>query len=89
MAKESVKARNKKRQYLVDRYAAKRKKLKESGDYLALDRLPKNALPVRLRNRCQITGRARGYMRKFGISRIIFRQWAADGKIPGVTKASW
>lgn len=89
MAKESVKARNKKRQYLVDRYATKRKKLKESGDYLALDRLPKNALPVRLRNRCQITGRARGYMRKFGISRIIFRQWAADGKIPGVTKASW
>lgn len=89
MAKESVKARNKKRQYLVDRYAAKRKKLKESGDYLALDKLPKNALPVRLRNRCQITGRARGYMRKFGISRIIFRQWAADGKIPGVTKASW
>jgi small subunit ribosomal protein S14 len=89
MAKESVKARNRKRQYLVDRYAAKRTKLKESGDYLALDKLPKNASPVRLRNRCKITGRARGYMRKFGISRIVFREWAAQGKIPGVTKASW
>lgn len=89
MAKESVKARNRKRQYLVDRYAAKRVKLKESGDYLALDKLPKNASPVRLRNRCKITGRARGYMRKFGISRIVFREWAAQGKIPGITKASW
>lgn len=89
MAKESVKARNRKRQYLVDRYATKRDKLKESGDYLALDKLPKNASPVRLRNRCKITGRARGYMRKFGISRLVFREWAAQGKIPGVTKASW
>jgi len=89
MAKESVKARNRKREYLVARYAAKREKLKEAGDYLALDKLPKNASPVRLRNRCKITGRARGYMRKFGISRLIFREWAAEGKIPGVTKASW
>jgi len=89
MAKESVKARNRKREYLVARYAAKRAKLKEAGDYLALDKLPKNASPVRLRNRCKITGRARGYMRKFGISRLIFREWAAEGKIPGVTKASW
>ncbi|OJW73420.1 MAG: 30S ribosomal protein S14 [Candidatus Amoebophilus sp. 36-38] len=89
MAKESVKARNRKREYLVERYAAKRAKLKEAGDYLALDKLPKNASPVRLRNRCRITGRARGYMRKFGISRIVFREWAAEGKIPGVTKASW
>jgi len=89
MAKESVKARNLKRQALVERYAAKRTKLKEAGDYLALDKLPKNASPVRLRNRCKITGRARGYMRKFGISRIVFREWAAQGKIPGVIKASW
>lgn len=89
MAKESVKARNLKRQALVERYAAKRAKLKEAGDYLALDKLPKNASPVRLRNRCKITGRARGYMRKFGISRIVFREWAGQGKIPGVTKASW
>ncbi|ACE05629.1 ribosomal protein S14 [Candidatus Amoebophilus asiaticus 5a2] len=89
MAKESVKARNLKRQALVERYAAKRAKLKEAGDYLALDKLPKNASPVRVRNRCKITGRARGYMRKFGISRIVFREWAAQGKIPGVIKASW
>jgi small subunit ribosomal protein S14 len=89
MAKESVKARNRKRQALVERYSAKRARLKEAGDYLALDKLPKNASPVRVRNRCKITGRARGYMRKFGISRIIFREWAAQGKIPGVIKASW
>jgi len=89
MAKESVKARNRKRQALVERYAAKRAKLKDAGDYLSLDKLPKNASPVRLRNRCKITGRARGYMRKFGISRIVFREWAAQGKIPGVIKASW
>ncbi len=89
MAKESVKARNRKRQYLIDRYAAKRAKLKESGDYLALDKLPKNASPGRVRNRCRITGRPRGYMRKFGISRLVFREWAGQGKIPGVTKASW
>lgn len=89
MAKESVKARNIKRQRLIERYASKRATLKEAGDYTALDKLPKNASPVRLRNRCKITGRARGYMRKFGISRIVFREWAAQGKIPGVTKASW
>jgi small subunit ribosomal protein S14 len=89
MAKESVKARNLKRQALVERYAVKRARLKEAGDYLALDKLPKNASPVRVRNRCKITGRARGYMRKFGISRIVFREWAAQGKIPGVIKASW
>jgi small subunit ribosomal protein S14 len=89
MAKESVKARNRKRQYLVDRYAAKRAKLIANKDYVGLDKLPKNALPVRLRNRCQVTGRARGYMRKFGISRLVFREWASQGKLPGVTKASW
>lgn len=89
MAKESVKARNRKRQHLVDRYAAKRAQLKASKNYVALDKLPKNASPVRVRNRCQITGRARGYMRKFGISRLVFRDWASQGKLPGVKKASW
>ena len=89
MAKLAVIIRNKKRQELVQRYAAKRAELKAQGDYTALDKLPKNASPVRLRNRCQITGRPRGYIRKFGISRITFRAWAATGKIPGIEKASW
>ncbi len=89
MAKESVKARNRKRVALVDRYATKRAKLKAEKNYVALDKLPKNASPVRVRNRCQITGRPRGYMRKFGISRLVFRDWASQGKLPGVTKASW
>lgn len=89
MAKESVKARERKREHLVARYAAKRKALKEAGDYIGLDKLPRNASPVRLHNRCKLTGRPRGYMRKFGISRVTFREMAADGKIPGLTKASW
>ncbi len=89
MAKESVKARERKRQRLVDRYADKRAKLKEAGDWVALDKLPRNSSPVRLHNRCKITGRPRGYMRKFGISRVLFRDMASQGKIPGVTKASW
>lgn len=89
MAKESVKAREVKRQKLVTRYAAKRKALKEAGDYLALDKLPKNANPIRLHNRCKLTGRPRGYMRKFGICRNQFRELASQGKIPGLTKASW
>ena len=89
MARLSVKIRGLKRQKLVNKYAAKRKALKEKGDYAALDALPKNASPVRLHNRCNVTGRPRGYMRKFGISRITFRQWASAGKIPGITKASW
>jgi small subunit ribosomal protein S14 len=89
MAKESVKARERKRAALVAKYAAKRKALKEAGDYAALDKLPRNASPVRLHNRCQITGRPRGYMRKFGISRVMFRDMASEGKIPGVTKSSW
>jgi small subunit ribosomal protein S14 len=89
MAKESVKARELKRQTLVAKYAEKRKALKAAGDYEGLDKLPKNASPVRLHNRCKLTGRPRGYMRKFGISRVTFRQMASDGKIPGVTKASW
>ncbi len=89
MAKEGIKARDVKRQKLVAKYAAKRAALKEAGDYDGLQKLPKNASPVRLHNRCKLTGRPRGYMRKFGISRVLFRKMALAGKIPGVTKASW
>ncbi|HAI83912.1 MAG TPA: 30S ribosomal protein S14 [Chitinophagaceae bacterium] len=89
MAKESVKARQKKREALVAKFAEKRAALKAAGDYAALDLLPKNASPVRLKNRCKLTGRPKGYMRYFGISRVIFRDMALDGKIPGVKKASW
>lgn len=89
MAKEGVKAREVKRQKLVARYAEKRAALKAAGDYAALDKLPKNSSAVRLHNRCKLTGRPRGYMRTFGISRVTFREMALDGKIPGVTKASW
>ena len=89
MAKESVKARERKRRRMVAQYAEKRKALKAAGDYAALDKLPKNASPVRLHNRCQITGRPRGYIGEFGLSRIKFRELALSGKIPGVTKASW
>ncbi len=89
MAKESVKARERKRARLVARYADKRAALKAAGDYEGLDKLPRNASPVRLHNRCRLTGRPRGYMRKFGISRVVFRDMASSGKIPGVTKSSW
>ena len=89
MAKESVKAREVKRKKLVDKYAAKREALKAAGDYNALQKIPKNASPVRLHNRCKLTGRPKGYMRQFGISRINFREMALIGLIPGVTKASW
>ena len=89
MAKESVKARQRKREYLVAKYAAKRAELKAAGNLEALDKLPKNSSAVRLRNRCQLTGRPRGYMRHFGICRNIFRDMALDGKIPGVRKSSW
>jgi small subunit ribosomal protein S14 len=89
MAKESIKARERKRERMVAKYAARRSALKEAGDYQALDKLPKNASPVRLHNRCKLTGRPRGYMRKFGISRVTFREMASEGKIPGLTKASW
>ncbi|MEP7321048.1 MAG: 30S ribosomal protein S14 [Saprospiraceae bacterium] len=89
MAKKSVIARQKKREVLIAKYADIRAKLKAAGDYEALDKLPKNASPVRSKNRCQLSGRPRGYMRKFGISRVAFRDMALNGKIPGVTKASW
>ena len=89
MAKESMKARQRKREKMVARYAEKRARLKAEGDYEGLQKLPRNASPVRLRNRCNITGRPRGYMRQFGISRVTFREMALSGKIPGVKKASW
>ena len=89
MAKESMKAREVKRKKMVARYAAKRKALKEAGDYEALQKLPKDASPVRMHNRCKLTGRPKGYMRTFGISRVTFREMANQGLIPGVRKASW
>lgn len=89
MAKKSVVARQRKRVKMVNKYAALRKQLKEEGRYEELDKLPRNASAVRLHNRCQLTGRPRGYMRRFGLCRVIFRQMALDGKIPGITKASW
>ena len=89
MAKESMKAREVKRAKLVAKYAKKRAELKAAGDYEALQELPKNACPVRMHNRCKITGRPKGYMRQFGISRIQFREMASAGLIPGVKKASW
>lgn len=89
MAKESMKARELKRQKLVEKYAEKRAALKAAGDYEGLQKLPKNASPVRLHNRCKLTGRPKGYMRQFGISRVSFREMANFGLIPGVKKASW
>ncbi len=89
MAKESMKAREVKRQKLVKKYAEKRAKLKAEGDYVGLSRLPRNSNPTRLHNRCKLTGRPKGYMRQFGISRITFREMASQGLIPGIRKASW
>ena len=89
MAKESMKAREVKRQKLVEKYAEKRAKLKAEGDYEGLQKLPKNSNPIRMHNRCRITGRPKGYMRQFGVSRITFREMASKGLIPGVKKASW
>jgi small subunit ribosomal protein S14 len=89
MSKISVVARNLKRQKMVAKYAEKRAKLKAEGNYEALDKLPKNASPVRVRNRCRLTGRPRGYYGIFGVSRMMVRELALLGRIPGVTKASW
>ncbi|HHM21080.1 MAG TPA: 30S ribosomal protein S14 [Bacteroidetes bacterium] len=89
MARKSLIAREVKRKKMVAKYAELRKKLKEEGNYEALDKLPRNASPVRLHNRCRLTGRPKGYMRKFGLCRVKFRQMALEGKIPGITKASW
>ncbi|MFI3299443.1 MAG: 30S ribosomal protein S14 [Rikenellaceae bacterium] len=89
MAKESMKAREVKRAKLVAKYAEKRKALKEAGDWEGLAKLPLNSNPVRMHNRCSLTGRPKGYMRHFGISRIQFREMASSGLLPGVKKASW
>jgi small subunit ribosomal protein S14 len=89
MAKKSIEARQRKREKIVAKYAEKRQALKAAGDYAALDLLPKNSSTVRLKNRCQLTGRPRGYMRHFGLCRNVFRDMALQGKIPGVKKASW
>lgn len=89
MAKESMKARDAKRAKLVSTYAAKREELKAAGNYSDLQKLPKNSCKVRMRNRCKLTGRPRGYMRDFGISRVTFREMVLFGLIPGVTKSSF
>ncbi len=89
MAKTSVKARQRKREKMVAQHAAKREELKKAGDWKALDEMPKNSSKVRLKNRCQITGRPKGYVRYFGLSRIMLRDMALNGKIPGLKKASW
>jgi len=86
MAKESMKARERKRQKMVEKYAEKRAALKAAGDFIGLQKLPKNASPVRLHNRCHLSGRPRGYMRQFGVSRIEFREMALNGLIPGIKK---
>ena len=89
MARKSLIARERKRAKMVAKYADLRKKLKEEGDWEALDRLPKNSSAVRLHNRCRLTGRTKGYKRQFGLCRVKFREMALNGKIPGITKASW
>jgi len=89
MARKSIEARQRKREKLVAQFATKRAALKEAGEWSLLDKLPKNTSKVRLRNRCALTGRPRGYVRQFGICRIQFRDLASEGKIPGVTKSSW
>ncbi|MFC9711826.1 30S ribosomal protein S14 [Paenibacillus sp. NPDC056933] len=89
MAKKSKVVREKQRQAIVAKYAEVRRELKEKGDYEALQKLPRNASPTRLKNRCELTGRPRGYLRKFKVSRIVFRELAHQGQIPGVTKSSW
>ena len=89
MARKSVQARQVKREKLVAKFADRRAQLKAEGDYEGLDRLPKNASPVRLKNRCGLTGRGKGYIRFFGVSRVKFRELASDGKIPGIKKSSW
>jgi len=89
MARKSLIARERKRERMVAKYADLRKKLKEEGDWDALDKLPRNSSKKRLHNRCKLTGRPKGYMRDFGICRVVFRKMALEGKIPGITKASW
>ena len=89
MAKESMKARERKRAKMEEKYATKRAALKAAGDWEGLQKLPANSSKVRMHNRCMISGRPKGYIRQFGISRNMFRNMALEGKIPGVTKSSW
>lgn len=89
MSRLSLIVKEQKKEKLVRKYAEKRKELKRQGAYDKLDKLPKNSSPVRLHNRCKMTGRPKGYIRKFGVCRNVFREMAANGKIPGVTKSSW
>lgn len=89
MAKTSQLARNRKKMKLAEKYAEKRAALKAAGDWDGLQKLPRNSSPVRIKNRCALSGRGRGYLRAFGLSRITFRELAREGKIPGVKKASW
>ena len=89
MAKKSSIAKQKRRQKMVEKYAEERQRLREAGDWEGLAKLPRNSNPTRLRNRCHVTGRSRGYIRRFGLSRITFREMALKGEIPGVTKSSW
>jgi len=89
MSKKSVTARNEKRQRLVEKYKARREEMKAAGDWIGLQKLPRNSSPTRLRNRCTLTGRGRSVYRKFGLCRNVFRQLALEGKIPGIRKASW
>ena len=89
MAKKSAIARENKRRKVVEKYAERRAQLKAEGNYEELQKLPRNASPVRLHNRCSLTGRPRGYIRKFGLCRNVFREMALDGKIPGIRKSSW
>ncbi|MFC2092961.1 30S ribosomal protein S14 [Bacteroidota bacterium] len=89
MARKSLIARQKRREMLVKKYSQKRKELKEKGDYESLAKLPRDSSPTRLHSRCNVTGRARSYYRKFGVSRLVFRELALQGKIPGIVKSSW
>ncbi|MCB0725655.1 MAG: 30S ribosomal protein S14 [Ignavibacteriae bacterium] len=89
MARKSLLARQAKRERMAAKYAAKRKELKEKGDYEGLQKLPRNSSPTRLNNRCNVTGRVRSYYRKFGVSRLVLREFALQGKLPGVVKSSW
>ncbi len=89
MARKSLIARDEKRRKLYDKYKAKREELKANGDYEELQKLPKNSSPVRLKNRCMFTGRSRGFHRKFGVSRLVLREMALRGEIPGLKKSSW
>jgi len=89
MARKSLIARQKRREYLVNKYSQKRKELLEKGDYKGLQKLPRDSSPTRLHNRCSFTGRARSYYRKYGVSRLVFREFALQGKIPGIVKSSW